>query len=52
MKGAKLVFLIGISWPCLTAIEESDDDAGIVHCHLSCGGEFGILPDPGRYSAK
>ena len=30
----QLALLLGIRCPCFTAIEESADDAGVVHCHF------------------
>ena len=44
MESVEPFLLIGICGPCLTAIEQGAEDAGIVHSHLHLHGQLGVCP--------
>ena len=45
VENVESLFLLCICHPCLTAIQQGTDDAGIVYCHLSRSCQPGVLPD-------
>ena len=44
MESVEPFLLTGIRGPCLTAIEQGAEDAGIVHSHLHLHGQLGVCP--------
>ena len=47
VEAVQFALLFGVCRPCLAAVEESADDAGIVHCHLCWNCQLWVLPDAG-----
>ena len=47
VEAVQFTLLFGVCCPCLTAVEESADHAGILHCHLCWNCQLWVLPDAG-----
>ena len=47
VEAVQFALLFEVCCPCLAAVEESADHAGIVHCHLCWNCQLWVLPDAG-----
>ena len=52
METIQLLLLLFICPPCLKAIQQNADNAGIVCCHLGHGCQLGVLPETTGESTK